>query len=91
MNRSVKVVSLFAALCTSAAIVPTTLAQTSPDVVSVSPPVAYVYVSSTPTSSTTNVINAYAAATNGTLTLVPGSPFHDNVTSMAVNGQYLFG
>jgi hypothetical protein len=92
MNRSMKVVCLFAALCTSAALVPTTFAQTSPDVVSVSSaPVAYVYVSSTPTSSTTNVVNAFAAATNGTLTLVPGSPFRDNVTSMAVNGQYLFG
>jgi hypothetical protein len=38
-----------------------------------------------------NVITAYAAAANGSLTPVPGSPFADNVLSMAVNGKYLFG
>src|SRR4029077_7896510 len=36
-------------------------------------------------------INAYAAASNGSLTNVPGSPFHDNVNYMALNGAWLFG
>jgi len=50
-----------------------------------SPPVAYVYVSG-PTG-----IDAFAAASNGNLTPVPGSPFKGDVASMAVNGKYLFG
>ena len=54
-------------------------------------PVAYVYVSYGPGGSTPNKIAAYAAASNGSLTTVPGSPFADNVASMAVNGKYLFG
>jgi hypothetical protein len=37
------------------------------------------------------VINAYAAASNGKLTPVSGSPFKDDVTNMAVNGKYLLG
>jgi hypothetical protein len=55
-----------------------------------SSPVAFVYVSNFP-GGTANVINAYTAAADGRLTPVPGSPFHDNVISMAVNGKYLFG
>jgi hypothetical protein len=50
-----------------------------------SSPVAYVYVSG-PTG-----IDAFAAASNGKLTPVPGSPFQGDVASMAVNGKYLFG
>lgn len=53
--------------------------------------VAYVYVSSNPNNSSTNEINAYAAASSGKLTPVTGSPFAHDVTSMAVNGKYLFG
>jgi len=49
--------------------------------------VAYVYVSSTNNSS--NDIVAFAAAANGKLSTVNGSPFPDNVSSMAVNGKYL--
>jgi len=54
-------------------------------------PVAYVYVSTTPAHSSVNEIVAYAAAANGRLTPVPGSPFTADVTSMAVNRLYLFG
>jgi hypothetical protein len=54
-------------------------------------PVAFVYVSSNPNNSSTNEINAYAASADGRLTPVTGSPFADDVTSMAVNGKYLFG
>ena len=52
-------------------------------------PVAYVYVASTNGSS--NEIVAYAAAANGRLSPVTGSPFPDNVSFMAVNGKYLMG
>jgi hypothetical protein len=55
-----------------------------------SAPVAYVYVSSNPVNSSTNEIRAYAAAATGRLTPVSGSPFRDDVTSMASNGKYLF-
>jgi hypothetical protein len=55
------------------------------------PPVAYVYVSSSPSGASKNVVYAFAASANGKLTPVPGSPFADNLTSMAVNGKYLFG
>jgi hypothetical protein len=55
-----------------------------------SAPVAYIYVSNNPNGSSTNEIHAYAAAANGKLTPVSGSPFRDDVTSMAVNGKYLF-
>jgi WD40 repeat protein len=62
----------------------------------VTAPVAYVYVSSTqagtgPIGTRKNQINAFAAAANGKLTPVPGSPFKDDVVDMAVNGIYLFG
>jgi hypothetical protein len=53
-------------------------------------PVAYVYVSNA-ASSTTNQINGYAAASNGSLTAISGSPFKQNVNWMAVNGTWLFG
>jgi hypothetical protein len=51
--------------------------------------VAFVYIASTPTNSKTNEIVAYTAAPNGSLSPVPGSPFHENIASMAVNGKYL--
>jgi hypothetical protein len=54
-----------------------------------SSPVAYVYVASAPPNSNTNQIVAYTAAANGSLSPMPGSPFPENVYSMAVNGKYL--
>lgn len=54
-------------------------------------PVAYVYVSMLPANSSVHEIVGYAADANGQLTPVPGSPFTADVTSMAVNGLYLFG
>ena len=53
-------------------------------------PVAYVYVSSSLKGGNVNEIEAFAAAANGELTAVSGSPFQENVTSMAANGEYLF-
>jgi hypothetical protein len=56
-----------------------------------SSPVAYVYVSSSPTGASKNIVYAFSAAANGKLTPVAGSPFKDDIDSMAVNGKYLFG
>jgi len=55
-----------------------------------SSPVAYVYVTNG-SQTGPNKICAYAAAANGKLTLVPGSPFVANVNNIVVNGKYLFG
>ncbi len=55
--------------------------------------VAYVYVSRS-ASSGVSQIKAYKADSTGRLTAVPGSPFNDggeNISQMAVNGEYLFG
>jgi len=52
-------------------------------------PIAFIYVSST-SESGANEVQAFVASMTGKLTPVPGSPFQENVTSMAVNGKYLF-
>ena len=52
-------------------------------------PVAYVYVSSSP-STGKNQINAYAAAANGALSPIPGTPFSTPAYAMALNGTWLF-
>ena len=52
-------------------------------------PIAYVYVSSSPASGSEQ-INAYAAAPNGTLTPVLGSPFVESGGVMTVNKKWLF-
>ena len=92
MKRSTNYACLAAAFFMIAAVAHVTFAETNPNVQAAvsTAPVAFVYVSSTP-SGANNVVNAFTAAANGKLTAVPGSPFHDNVTSMVVNGQYLFG
>ncbi len=59
-----------------------------------SSPVAYVYVSNEISSNNWGVMQVYgyAAAANGKLTPIPGSPFKSaNVSWMAGNGKYLFG
>ncbi|MCU1314557.1 MAG: hypothetical protein JWM54_2314, partial [Acidobacteriaceae bacterium] len=93
MRRSTKRMFQVAMLCVSAASAQVVTPETSTEIQSATTtgPVAYVYVSSGPTSTGKNVVNAYAAAASGKLTLVPGSPFHDDVTYMVVNGKYLFG
>jgi hypothetical protein len=53
-------------------------------------PVAYVYVSSLGGNLKYQVVG-YEAAANGVLTPIPGSPFADNVTALALNGAWLFG
>jgi hypothetical protein len=44
----------------------------------------------TPPNSSVNEIVGYVAAANGSLTPLPGSPWTADVTSMAVNGKFLF-
>jgi hypothetical protein len=52
--------------------------------------VAFVYVSRNPGDSNYQ-IDAYAANSDGQLTSVPGSPFPEDVVTLAVNDKYLFG
>jgi hypothetical protein len=57
-----------------------------------SSPVAYVYVSNILSNDHGgNQINGYSAAPDGSLTPIPGSPFPENISTMAVNGAWLFG
>jgi hypothetical protein len=97
MKRSTKRMFQAAMLCVSAAsaqvVTSKTSRQISTDIqaATTTGPVAYVYVSSDPGGTGKNVVNAFTAAANGKLTPVAGSPFHDNVTYMVVNGKYLFG
>jgi len=81
----------FAWVCASTVLASAQTASSSTDSFVPSSPVAYVYVSSYVSSTSAYQINAYAAASNGSLTSVSGSPFHDNVNYMAVNGAWLFG
>jgi hypothetical protein len=84
MSCNIKSICLSATLCTVALFAQVAKTQTT------SSAVAYVYVSNTLTGGTSEV-HAYAAAKNGQLTPVNGSPFPADVNSMAVNGTYLFG
>lgn len=85
MNSFIKLF-LVAALSAGAACAQDTAEQTqNARQASSSKPIAFVYVS------TTKGIDAFAAAANGQLSAVAGSPFKGQVTGMAVNGKYLFG
>lgn len=53
-------------------------------------PVAYIYVSSNYSGSNNRVVG-YAANANGQLTQISGSPWADNLSYLATNGNYLFG
>jgi hypothetical protein len=85
----------FTILCLGAALsIASASAQVSPPAssqsdLSSSVPVAYVYVASSPGNGEPNVIVGYSATLNGALIPIPGSPFPQNVASMAVNGEYL--
>jgi hypothetical protein len=79
--------SLLATICASSVLVS---AQVTSSLTTTTSPVAYVYVSSAPTS-TTGQINAYAASSTGALTPIPGTPFRRNVSYMALTSHWLFG
>jgi hypothetical protein len=90
-----KAVCLVALLCGALAFAQSSVSRPDDESVSAAAahrdPAAYVYVSTTPANSSVNEIVAYAAAGNGRLTPVPGSPITADVTSLALNGHYLFG
>lgn len=52
--------------------------------------VAYIYVSSSPSSGSSQ-INGYSADSTGRLTPIAGSPFPGSVQYLALNGKWLFG
>ena len=81
MTRYIKFVCLVISLGTAV-----TSAQFTPT----SSSVAFVYVSRA-VGGNNYEISAFAAASNGKLTRVSGSPFPADVQNMAVNGKYLFG
>ena len=93
MSRSIPVCALaLAAICASTVLASAQISSSpaeSDATQGAASPVAYVYVSNVPSGNTVR-INAYAAASDGSLTKVPGSPFADNVTYMALNGKWLF-
>jgi hypothetical protein len=92
--RNLSLAFIGATLCTAAALAQMTIERTNQNEESsttvATSPAAWVYVSSTLPGGSLNEIEAFDAAPNGKLTAVPGSPFQENVTSMAVNGKYLF-
>jgi hypothetical protein len=94
MSRRIPVCLLaFAAICASTVLASAQVTSSPTESNSIQAPasrVAYVYVSSTPTSST-GQISAYSAASNGALTPIAGSPFPYDGNYMAVNGAWLFG
>jgi hypothetical protein len=62
------------------------------DAAATSTPVAYVYVSTNHNGgSGANQITGFAAAADGRLTPLAGSPYAGDVTGMVLNGKYLFG
>jgi hypothetical protein len=93
MTRPVRlVVCLLATLCSEGAFSQVVSSDATGDVSAAasSSPVAYVYVSSSP-STNRYEINAYSSASDGKLTPVPESPFRANVKYMAADKKYLFG
>jgi len=91
MSRSIAVCLLALAGACASTVLASAQAASSPtdSTPANSSAVAYVYVSNSP-SSGTGQISAYAAASNGALTPITGSPFQFNDGYMAVNGAYLF-
>ena len=81
--------SHFAAVVLVALVSQFTFAQLAPEAGVPASPVAFVYVSSSPNGNNFE-LNAFAAASDGLLTPVSGSPFSENVGYLAANGTYLF-
>jgi hypothetical protein len=70
------------------------LAQASPQpeaTATTSGPSAWVYVSSMIGTTARSDVYGYTASSTGTLSAISGSPFPADLSSMAVNGLYLFG
>jgi hypothetical protein len=82
---------LIATLCTTAASSQTSESGVEASLSNSSSPVAFVYLSNEIGSSSTYEVTGFAAAANGKLSAIPGSPFSANLQNTAVNGKYLFG
>lgn len=87
MKSKLIVASLSAGLCSVAA------SQTplQSGATTTTGPSAWVYVSSMIGTTDKSDVYAFTAASNGKLTPISGSPFPADLSSMAVNGLYLFG
>lgn len=91
MKRNLRLVCLGAMLCTATAFAQVAPPHEASHAAAAGSAVAYVYVASTPANTNVSEILGYAAAADGALTPVTGSPFSANVNSLAVNGKLLFG
>ena len=89
MSRSLYVFAI-AVICASTVLASAQVkSSTTEPSRSPSSPVAYVYVSTLPTSGSGKIYGA-AVAPNGSASLIPGTPFPYTGTYMAVNGKWLF-
>ena len=79
--------------CLSTGLCSVALAQARPQsaATTTTGPSAWVYVSSMIGTTEKSDVYGFTAASNGKLTPIAGSPFPADLTSMAVNGVYLFG
>jgi hypothetical protein len=91
MMRNLRIVCLSAMLCTATALTQVAPIHRGGRAAGASSTVAFVYVASTPAGSNASEIVGYAADSSGALTPLAGSPIDADVTSMAVNGKFLFG
>jgi hypothetical protein len=90
MTRSTSVFSLALATTFASAVLASAHVKSSPTEQSpASSPVAYVYLSSSP-SSGENQIDGYSAAPNGSLTPLPGMPLSTPAGDVVVNRSWLF-
>lgn len=81
----------FAAICASTVLASAQVPSPQTEVPSTTSPVAYVYVSSSPSNGKYQ-INGYSAGPNGRLTAISGSPFSANGTYyVAVTSKWMFG
>ena len=81
----------FAAICASTVLASAQVPSPQTEVPSTTSPVAYVYVSSSPSNGKYQ-INGYSAGPNGRLTAISGSPFSANGTYyVAMTSKWMFG
>ena len=83
---------IFASTILASAQINSSSTKTNSTVAAASTPAAFVYVSSTVANTNSqNHVNGYAAAADGSLTPIPGSPFPASLNYLAVTGRWLFG
>ncbi|HSS96452.1 MAG TPA: hypothetical protein VLK33_05465, partial [Terriglobales bacterium] len=94
-QATVRLCTVLAVICASTALASAQIsssAKINSTVAATSTPVAFVYVSNTLKNSTSqNQVNGYAAAADGSLTPIPGSPFPASLSYLATTGHWLLG